>query len=193
MNTDCYYRVDFKFSKPLFKDPELICCDEIEGAIQCVDMDDSETLIGTVELAIFKLDLAEYHQIHPYDLLDSNSEETENLYNTLFNNDTLSFKDHLEDAYFPDFSRSRILHIKKLEFLPKYRGCGIGRKIVNVILETFLNETTIVTTKPFPLQWGGNYSDNDALKKKDKDKVIEFWQSEGFKRIDESDFYILPS
>jgi GNAT superfamily N-acetyltransferase len=191
----CFFRVDFCISKLAERvEAEMACCDRIQGTvIKVQDLGKNggqENEVGTIELLLFKLGAAMNHRIGFFDLMDGEEEDTGRLYKALFDRRTRDFKKEIEAAFFPDEYINRILHIHKLELQSDCRGFGLGKEIAHRAIDTFSEYGTIVTTKPFALQWAGKGTGMSKLKRTEMAKVVNFWRQVGFQCVGKTNFYI---
>lgn len=179
------FQVHFSLSKDIdAADPEESACNTIEGRIDCLVDDDTNVQVGELKLYNFRLDVAGELGLDYFDLFDACSEETNNLYDALFDED--EFKLGLDD-HCPIWT---VLHIKRLELDERCRGFRLGEKVFQTIIQTFSDDYTLITSKPFPLQWENLFDKEIPEIKADKQKVIRFWESVGFVPIQETDFYM---
>lgn len=111
--------------------------------------------IGKVSLIYCNLNEALNNGISALDAMDGNSQSTCDLFCSLFDIETdnpksdllnlLGYKDGLRD-------NSNLLIINRIEILPKYRGQGLSKSIIEQSIVMFGNKTFAQVLKPFPLQ-----------------------------------------
>ena len=71
------------------------------------------------------------------------------------------------------------------------------------VLKTFGSQCAVIAGKPFPLQYEGYKSPENAAARKEPDaekkrriafrKVITFWRKLGFRRVPSTEFYVRAS
>ena len=82
---------------------------------------------------------------------------------------------------------SNIVLIDRVEINPKLKGNGYGRNLVQRIIDNFGHGDTRFVLKPFPI----DVEDHDDTVKFDqaREKVIEVWESIGFRWIEDSTYW----
>jgi GNAT superfamily N-acetyltransferase len=103
------------------------------------------------------------------------------------------------DGYFSN--GSDLLVIEKVEVLPKYRGKGIGLKILRKTLETFKDGKAAAVLEAHPLRQASDYTPSWSKKmqleqwkgKTDSGirKLRKHWGKLGFKQVRKTHFFLL--
>lgn len=78
-----------------------------------------------------------------------------------------------------------MIYIEEVRVDEEYRRCGIGKALIHETIKALGNHDDILTVLPFPIDANGN-----ARAKK---KVVNFWESLGFERVNKTDFWSMPS
>ncbi len=127
----------------------------IKGKIMALD-EDGEVYAGEILLYYCDLESAFNNGESAFDVMDSVSESTLDCFNELFNYDTKELnKDTLialDDENAEYIYNMNILLIDRIEILPKYRGQGLTKKIIEKAITIHGNKTAVITLKVFPLQ-----------------------------------------
>ena len=87
---------------------------------------------------------------------------------------------------------SSFIYIHKLKVLKKYRGLGIGKTLVQTLINDYKRESSIVFLTAAPLQFNtSDPSTKETFKKRNeqesKKKLIELYESYGFSNIPDGD------
>ena len=91
-----------------------------------------------------------------------------------------------------DIMRSSFVYIHKLKVQKKYRGLGIGKTLVQTMINDYKRESSIAFLTAAPLQFNSSDpSTKETFKKRNekesKKKLIELYESYGFHNIPDSD------
>jgi ribosomal protein S18 acetylase RimI-like enzyme len=91
-----------------------------------------------------------------------------------------------------DIMRSSFVYIHKLKVQKKYRGLGIGKTLVQTMINDYKRESSIAFLTAAPLQFNSSDpSTKETFKKRNekesKKKLIELYESYGFHNIPYSD------
>lgn len=78
-----------------------------------------------------------------------------------------------------------MIYIEEVRVDEEYRRCGIGKAFIQETIKALGNYDDILIVLPFPIEANGNT--------KAKKKVINFWESLGFERVNKTDFWSMPS
>ena len=91
-----------------------------------------------------------------------------------------------------DIMSSSFIYIHKLKVQKKYRGLGIGKSLVQAMINDYKRESSITFLTAAPLQFNSSDpSTKETFKKRNekesKKKLIELYESYGFHNIPDSD------
>jgi GNAT superfamily N-acetyltransferase len=166
-----------------------------EGNIIGVANDDGEQKIGTLVLYMVEAGRAMNQRVSLFDVMDCLDGDSCDCFANLYDPDSEQLKPEVENL----ISENRatqwdMLLIERLELLPEYRGRGLGKKIALRAIEKFGDNCGVITCVPVPLQFSGigpNDKRPSGMSSAQR-RVRDFWESVGFDRIPNSDYYIWP-
>lgn len=78
-----------------------------------------------------------------------------------------------------------MIYIDELRVVDKYKRFGLGKVVVQEVVRLFGKHDDALIVLPYPIDAKGN--EQAHL------KVINFWESVGFNRIGNTDFWLMPS
>jgi predicted GNAT family acetyltransferase len=111
---------------------------KIDGRVfEYVGESDREERIGDLCSFLVQPGLAFEKGENLYDAMDSISDDTAEYYAAVFDPDTNEWNASVQDPYSCGPISSDLLYIDRVELDEKHRGKGIGRLVVQQILETF--------------------------------------------------------
>jgi GNAT superfamily N-acetyltransferase len=132
-------------------------------------------------------------------IFDSHDQELANCYAQIFNPETGSLDESLSEGSFFG-NGDDLLLISKVEVLPKYRGKGLGLKIVRKTLQSFGagKAAAVLTAQPLHQSCGrpswAKKMQLEELEQKADDgalKLRKHWSKLGFKQVRDTDFFLL--
>jgi hypothetical protein len=137
-------------------------------------IEDSETVVATVEIKMIDFNRAEKDGFDIVELLDSIDDDMESF---------SEFYDTVCDNY------NGLFIINRIEVVNKYRGFGFPDKILAKLNNIFFNKINIIGLKSFPLQHINNCTntfEEDSL------KLISYYRSIGFTRFNNTEIMYKP-
>lgn len=160
------------------------------GHLQLIDLESHNELYICEETSVFFCEIA-----------DSSTEFLE-LFQALFLNERVFYGDSVDWSDFRksvtrilkiNYLSSNFINLSRLEINKEYQNKKIGSSVVKQLKKDFCYFGNFISTKPFPLEFEGefdkeDYSDEEFnLKQK---KVNNFYKKNGFKKVDKSNIYI---
>ncbi len=139
-----------------------------------------------------------------YEAMDDISSDTRECHAALIDDESDDWKEEVtalisEDALIHD----NVLLINRLQIEEQFRGRGLGAKVVHEIIKTFGSQCAVIVCKPFPLQYRGYRSEENAEARSAPGqeqkrraafrKVAAFWKSVGFRKLASSEHYVWQS
>jgi GNAT superfamily N-acetyltransferase len=165
-----------------------------------VDSDEPSIKVGEIDLCLVDRTgiLNEHESL--FEAMDM-SFETFQYYEALIDEHTHDWKEEVADLVGENaLSCHNILLIKRLELAKRFRGQGIGREVVQEVIQRFGSTCAVIICKPFPLQYSGcktpeNEQEQKApLYKRTRREafamVASFWKKMGFWKLPSSDHYV---
>ncbi len=154
---DKFYEVEYQFTSEL---------SEIEGnryittysgkLFEKDDSDDSKELIGKISLKFILLELALNEGYHYYEIFDTEGDIYE-IGQEIFDFDSEELKEDIRMFYEEEIFSPDICIIQRIEIIEKYRGRGLGSKIIKDIYNRFASCCGLFVLKVFPLQFDSNF------------------------------------
>ena len=125
------------------------------GRIAKIDDDDDDNImVGKFRLYYVDIDSAiDTGYIDVFDIFDAHSDSTVDYYDSLFDPDTIGFRENLQQLSNHEIFKQSVLIIDRLELLPGYRGKNLGLIIMRRLIQRFSAGAGVVAIKPFPLQF----------------------------------------
>lgn len=189
---DLFPRIEYKMSSGCSNEPDDII-KEINGKVSILTDDYKQKTAARCRYFFINLEDSSYPAYYILDILG----ELEPFVD-LYDNETSFFCEKLLKKFKHELWHSNILIIDRLEVLPKYRGMGLGKTMIEDAIKLFSNKTDIVALKAFPLQLEAEPNDMSTWQKlmkfdrleQDSKKAIkqlrQFYKSLGFKQFEKS-------
>ena len=124
--------------------------------------------------------------------------------NTLYDFENVDFKKCIFDYYNDDFYNPNVFFINRIELLPRFRGQGLGEKIIQDICHRFASGCGLFALKAFPLQmerraietpkeWDKRMKFHQLEQDEEKAtyKLYSYYQNLGFHNILKDDFFFM--
>lgn len=124
--------------------------------------------------------------------------------NTLYDFENVDFKQSIFDFYNDDFYNPNVFFINRIELLPRFRGQGLGKRIIKDICHRFASGCGLFAVKAFPLQmecraiedpqeWDKQMKFHQLEQDMEKAtyKMYSYYQNLGFHNILKNDFFFL--
>ena len=178
--------------------------DEPDRIILCFDGDifvcaeATMTNIGHISAYVIQRGRAMNEGVDLCDAMDARSSATAECFVALFDMKTHEWNASVEEIYVA-ICENDVLFIESLELKKKYRGDGIGARVVRETIVTLGSNCGLVVCKPFPLQYSGWMAEENEARRERPDfeqkrladfrKVQEFWERLGFQQLRGSEFY----
>jgi GNAT superfamily N-acetyltransferase len=173
---------------------------KIDGTVfEYAGESDKEKQIGNLQCFLVQPGLAAERGESLFEAMDSISDATMDCYEALFDPDTNEWSDSVQELYSGGPISPDLLFIDRVELDERHRGKGIGRDVVQGIIETFGLHCGLIVCKPFALQyegWAETYSvaeqADPGFEKRESDafgRVSKFWADCGFVQLPDSEFY----
>lgn len=169
------------------------------------------TVAGRFDASYIDVDQSLVDGVKLYSMMDTLSDETAEIYETLFDPHTNELRKDVKDLL-GDVAFRNILVINKVEVLPVYRGMGIGLATIWNLIRRDSAGCGIVALKAFPFQFkeggrSGHLSDleesdwNNKMEYDPYSYTVEFAHEKlifhlmklGFKRIGDTGVVALPT
>lgn len=185
-------RIEYKLSSSYTDDPEDYI-KEINGKVSILTDDYKQKTAARCRYFFINLEDSSYP---PYYILDILGELEP--FVDLYDNETSFFCEKLLKNFKHELWHSNLLIIDRLEILPKYRGRGLGKTMIEDAIKLFSNKADIVALKAFPLQLEVESNDMSTWQRlmkfdrleQDSKKAIkqlrQFYKSLGFKQFESS-------
>lgn len=152
---DSFTEISFKYS---FNS----CVGEIEGMRYIIEVnedimasndEDGEFLIGKATRHIFLLEQAIKEHYDIYEIFDTNGDLC-HIMEDIYDYDEFGINRDLEEELFGEEGmwKQNICVLTRLGILPKYRGYGIGKKVIKDSVNTLGIGCDLIVMCPFPLQ-----------------------------------------
>jgi hypothetical protein len=136
-----------------------------------------------------------------YETMDCMSVETVNCYEALVDQDEGGWKEEVQQLISEDaLIRDNILLINRLDIEEPFRGKRKGAEVVQEVISRFGSTCAVVVCKPFPLQYRGYESEENAAERETPGyetkrvaafrAVAQFWKNLGFQKLPSSDHYV---
>ena len=107
------------------------------GRIAKID-DDDNIMVGKFRLYYVDIDSAiDTGYIDVFDIFDAHSDSTVDYYDSLFDPDTMGFRENLQQLFNHEIFEQSVLIIDRLELLPGYRGKNLGLIIMRRLIQRF--------------------------------------------------------
>ena len=121
------------------------------------------TVAGRFDASYIYVDNSLVDGVKLYDVMDTCSAETAEIYETLFNPHTAEIREDVKEIL-GDVTFRNILVVNRVEILPAYRGMGLGLATIWNIIQRHSAGCGIVALKAFPFQfrpggWSGRLCD----------------------------------
>ena len=134
--------------------------------------------------------------------MDSVSSETMECYEALIDQGSGRWKCEVEALVGEDaLVRDNLLLISFLRIEERFRGKGLGAKVVDQVIRTFGSSCGVIACAPLPPQYIGYDPPQRASERKTPgyegkritafEKVAAFWKGVGFRNLLSSDVYVL--
>ncbi len=173
---------------------------KIDGTIfEYAEESDKEENIGNLHCYLVQPGFAAEKGETLCDAMDSINDSTMECYEAVFDPDTDEWSEPIQEMYSGGPMSADMLFIDMIELDEKHRGKGIGRAVVEQIIDTFGLHCGLVVCKPFPLQyagWAEKYSASEQAKPEFEQnkseafgRVAKFWKECGFVPLPDSEFY----
>jgi len=150
---------------------------EVDGNVLGVDDNDDRFMVGKFRIYYVNVAQAMDRNMSVFDVFDLHA-HTVGYYDAIFGNHYPDFTEKVMKVLEYDVVDSNILILDRLELLPKYRGQGLGLKIICHIIKRFSMGTALVATKPFPLQFENKSSNEDDKKWRAELKLAQLPKNE---------------
>lgn len=122
----------------------------------------------------------------------------------IFDNNAPDFSEILQDLLNHDLIGLNLLILERVEILPRYRGSGLGLKILRHMEDRFSAGAAVVAMKSYPLQFEMKPNEEEGKKRwrnlsldelpKDKNaatkKLCQYYKKLGFVQIPEAPFLV---
>lgn len=171
---------------------------EIKAGIYIYDEGMNAKKIGFVEMVQFNFAMAQIENYHWRGLIDEVNDDIMELFDPLIANGS-SFTDKFQDILDETLEDAHsIIAIQRIFISKKYRGNKLLPDILKIISK--FNYSPIVL-KAVPLQHATGdtniklmgFKGKKADRKKDVEKLINYYESIGFRRVGKSKTLVLPS
>ena len=154
---DSFYEIEYKFTSEL---------NEIEGnryittysgnVFETNDFDEGKKLIGKISLKLILLSLATNQGYSSYEIFDTEGDVYE-IGQEIFDFKSDEIKEDIRMFYEEEIFSPDICIIQRIEIIEKYRGQGLGSKIIKDIYNRFASCCGLFVLKVFPLQFDSNF------------------------------------
>lgn len=125
----------------------------IEGAIRLSSFEGSKVRLGSFSIIVIDVEAAVNAKVGMFDVFDCCSRTVD--YFDLYTGDMDFAPNVIEALGGEDRWTPNMLLLERLEILPKYRGRGIGLRVLRWLQFHFSTGCGIVAMKPYPLQFEG--------------------------------------
>lgn len=136
-----------------------------------------------------------------HDAMDSVDRELSECYAALFEMHTEEWSEQVEQAYENEVPGLDVLFIEGIELNFSHRGKGIAAQVVRETIRIFGSSCGLVACRPLHIQYedeavkdpqeiiGRECPGFEAGSAVDLNKFAKFWESLGFRKLPDSDFY----
>lgn len=139
---------------------------EVCGKILCTNLDDEKDRIaGRFRLYYADFELAENHGVSSLEVLDAHQHTFEYAEAALDSNE-VTFSARLQKLLGDEIWNPNFLILDRIEILPRYRGKGVGLRVLVSLIERFGAGAGVVGMKPFPLQFESDHSSDPSWAKR---------------------------
>lgn len=197
------FRLRFETGGPLLPDDPSDFVRSIHGTLNIFDEQREEfsVPVGHVSAYHVEIGLAKQAKEPITFVFDSVDDELADYFSILFEDE--NFSEGLEEILEPGFGGD-LLIIDRVEIDPEFRGKNLGLIAALKTIETFSGGCAYVALRPFPLQYGPLRSQTKKLKQQKYDRFVksepqarkklrDYWGQLGFKRVHDSDVFILST
>lgn len=125
----------------------------IEGAIRLSSFEGTKVRVGAFSIIVIDVEAAVNAKVGMFDVFDCDARTVD--YFDLYTGDMDFAPSVIEALGGEDRWTPNILILERLEMLPKYRGRGIGLRVLRWLQFHFSTGCGIVAMKPYPLQFEG--------------------------------------
>lgn len=209
MLDDGFFRVDYTFSAFLSEgsageDPTDFVSEIFLNLYRVSEEKGTELVVGKGSLSLLHLNRAMDQDFPLFDVFDATA-SIQAMAGVIFNmkeeEDYWSKLDELYDYDIP--TNFDVCFIERIELLPEFRGKGVGKWLIQNILERFYGSCGLVVINAFPLQHedGDSYSPEwtakmklEALEsdlEKAQYKLFHYYQQLGFSNPFEQDYFLI--
>jgi GNAT superfamily N-acetyltransferase len=164
-----------------------------EGDIIAGSDPDEERIIGHISVDIVQRERANLDGQSLWQVMDCLSGDTADCFESLFTLQREELKQSVisrRSAYREDLPN--LMLINRLELDADVRGRGIGKQVVDQVVERLGKRCEVIVCCPFPLQFIGKGIVDSPEFKAAWNKVRRFWLGVGFERIPRTNYFIWP-
>jgi GNAT superfamily N-acetyltransferase len=133
---------------------------ETTGDLYRVGENDERELAGKFRVTYIDVDRAANDGMSVSDVFDAH-EYIVGYFDALYGSNAPEFDNRVMELLGYDILGSNVLILDRLELLPRYRGRGLGLKVMRHMICRFAAGAAVVAIKPFPLQFEYEPSDED--------------------------------
>lgn len=181
----------------------------IHGDIKAFDEEtDLFVLVGKIQLYYCDMLSAYANGRSLFEVMDGHSQTLEEFFAILYNPTTEEMKyfvSELLDIEIDECDKN-VLIFDRIEILPKYRGYGITKKVVNQCIKLFSNDCNVIALQCHPLQLNNideeeiddiqwhkslKFNDLEQDEKKAQKSLSSYYKSLGFIRIPRTNFMLI--
>jgi ribosomal protein S18 acetylase RimI-like enzyme len=171
---------------------------EVEGRIIRMT-DDRNVIVGRIEAQIVHVDDAKSSGASLHEIFDSFDQTLLDTFEVLFDLETGYMRESLSLGGDGWLNGENLLHISKVEILPRYRGNGLGRIALRRMLKFLGDGLAAVVLEAHPVRYDSAITDwtrkmkiENFEGKTDEGirKLQNYWAKFGFRQIDGGMFYI---
>ncbi len=166
-----------------------------------IDVDEPTTRVGKIHLYLVDRARILNERESLYEVMDDVSSETMECFEAIIDVDTGDLKEEVSDLISGDaLFLHNILLINRLELDVRFRGRGIGERVVEEVIRQFGSNCAVITCKPFALQYEGRGTPETEKERRTAEyrrkrreafaKVAGFWKERGFRKLPSSDHYV---
>lgn len=166
MSDDRFIILSWSTESPIFEpaEPDELLY-EASGNIHALDVNERRSLVGKFRTYYVDAERAINGHVSIFDVFDTYS-HTVGYFEALFGRNFPEFSNRVTKLFDFDVFGNNVLILDRIELLPKYRGKGLGLKIMRHMMRRFGAGAGIVAIKPFPLQFEHEVSGEDKWRAK---------------------------
>jgi hypothetical protein len=174
-----YWRLEFEMDVQGESTEPEDCILDLKGRIYVSLADRGERLAGRILLSLCRFAIGEFS---PADALDAHSSDLSE-YGVLFDGD--DWNTMVMDQF--ECLGTDLLVPRKMEIAKRFRGLGLGLRVLRRSVDAFSGNCGLVAIKPFPLQFEGDVAGREQEFQSARDKLVRYYSRLGFEAIPGTD------